>query len=180
MFVGEAKWGGVRRLPRGDGGKRASSAPWSRKKVQLDTLTEAPCTSDKPQRHEIAIQADGPSMGKLTLDLNVHHHYYHYPEQQPQQVQHYPGRGGHRGVYSKQNMHYMTPRYWFTLLLFVNNDDAKGELILSVQSVAHSCILQLSKKSHAMWLVVVLGQYFISSLSNLNFCHFFWQIFNLP
>ena len=37
------------------------------KKVQLDTLTVAPCSSDKPQRHEIAIQADGPSMGKLTL-----------------------------------------------------------------------------------------------------------------
>ena len=33
----------------------------------------------------------------------------------------------------------MTPCYWFTLLLFVNNDDAKGELILSVQSVAHIC-----------------------------------------
>ena len=46
-FLGQISGGG-KRLPRGGGGKRASSAPWSRKKVQLDTLTEAPCTSNEP------------------------------------------------------------------------------------------------------------------------------------
>ena len=100
--------GNVKRLARGAGGRRASSAPRLRKTVQLDTGAETAGASDVPQRHEIAIQTDG-QMGRLTLDLNVHHH-YHYAEQQPQQ-QHYPGRGGHRGGYGKQNTHYTAPRH---------------------------------------------------------------------
>ena len=71
--------GSVKRLARGAVGKRSSSAPRSQKKAQRDTLTETPCTSDEPQRHEIAIQTYGQSMGRLTLELNVHH-YYHYPQ----------------------------------------------------------------------------------------------------
>ena len=44
---------------------------------------------------------------RLTLDLNVHHH-YPYPEQQPLQVQHYPRGGGYRGAYNKPNTHQVT------------------------------------------------------------------------
>ena len=53
-------------------------------KAAVGAVTETPCTSDKPQRHGIAIQTHGQSMERLTLDLNVHHN-YHYPERQPQQ-----------------------------------------------------------------------------------------------
>ena len=69
----KTRGGNVKRLARGAGGRRASSAPRLRKTVQLDTVAEPPCASDVPQRHEIAIQTDG-QMGRLALDLNVHHH----------------------------------------------------------------------------------------------------------
>ena len=57
----------------GVGGERANSTPRLQKKVQLDTLAEAPCKSDELQRHEIAIQTDGQNIGRCfdgTSSLN--------------------------------------------------------------------------------------------------------------
>ena len=45
------------------------------------------------------MQSGRQNKGRLTLDLNVHHH-YHYPEQQTPPVRRHLGRGGYRGAYS--------------------------------------------------------------------------------
>ena len=58
---------------RGVGGERANLTPRLQKKVELDTLAEAPCKSDELQRHELNIQTDGHNIGRCfdgTSSLN--------------------------------------------------------------------------------------------------------------
>ena len=63
----------------GVGGEKANSAPRLQKKVQIDTLAEAPCKSDELQRHEIDIQTHGQNIGRCfdgTSSLNQYSNWY--------------------------------------------------------------------------------------------------------